>query len=235
VNIGILNVDTLKPEFVENFGDYPAMFTQRLHALDPTIETVAYNAQEGDYPTHIDAHDGYIITGSKLGVYDDLPWIEELMGFIRLLHAKKKKLMGICFGHQVIAEALGGKTGKAEGGWCAGVYSNQLSEEAKQYGINEVSVNLISSHQDQVQVPADGAIVLASNEFCPFAMTAIDNHILTMQPHFEFTPAFVNELIEMRRHILGEKIYNRAKDSLGLETDHHKVTRWVIDFFKKKP
>jgi GMP synthase-like glutamine amidotransferase len=233
VKIAILNIDTLKDEFVRDFGDYPAMFNNQLHKVDPSIETIAYETHLGEYPQDINEVDAYIITGSKLSVYDDVPWINELKEFICILHAQKKKLIGICFGHQLVAEALGGKTRKADIGWCVGVHTNTLNEHAKAYGIDDVSFSIQSSHQDQVYVPPEGAIILASSERCPNAMMAVDNHILSIQGHIEFTLEYAEALIEMRRTIFGELIYNSAKASLEQHTDQDKVTRWIIDFIAK--
>lgn len=230
MKIGILNIDTLKPEFVAAFGDYPGMFSDRLHLIDSNIQIVAYNAHEGEYPADINEVDGYIITGSKLSVYDDIPWINQLKEFIQQLHRAKKKLVGICFGHQLVAEALGGETRKADIGWCVGVHTNTLNENAKIYGITESSFELLSSHQDQVFTPAIGAKVLASSKSCPIAMMAIEKHILTIQGHVEFEKEFADALIEMRRPIFGEELYQIAKASLARPTDHIKVSQWIVNF-----
>lgn len=233
MRIGILNVDTLKPEFVARFGDYPRMFKDRFELVDSTIELVAYNCHEGEYPAHIDEVDAYLITGSKLSVYDDIPWINQLKEFIQQLHQAKKKLIGICFGHQLIAQALGGKTQKADVGWCVGVHTNTLNDNAKALGITDPSFELQSSHQDQVLLPPTGAKILASTPRCPNAMMVIDNHILSVQGHIEFKKEFANALIEMRRSIFGEEIYHIAKASLETATDHKKVTQWIVDFIAK--
>lgn len=234
MKIGILNIDTLKPEFVTAFGDYPQMFKERLHLIDNTIKVQAYHAHEGQYPKDIDEADAYIITGSKLSVYDDIPWINQLKEYIKVLHQAKKKLIGICFGHQLIAQALGGKVTKADIGWCVGVHTNTLNDNAKAYGINDASFELQSSHQDQVVALPAGAKVLASTPRCPIAMMAIENHILTVQGHIEFKTEFAAALIDMRRPIFGEELYHSAKLSLATPTQHKNVTQWIVDFIAKK-
>jgi GMP synthase-like glutamine amidotransferase len=134
MKIGILNADAVRPEFVAEFGEYPDMFARLLMAVDPDVEFVTYEVMSGEYPTDIDEVDAYLITGSKLSVYDDVAWINALKDFVRTLHGAKKKLIGICFGHQLVAEALGGKTRQANQGWCVGVHKAKLTVDAASYG-----------------------------------------------------------------------------------------------------
>lgn len=229
MKLGILNTDTLKPEFVEQFGDYPEMF-RRLLALDPELELVAYDVINGEHPIDIDDMDAYLITGSKTSVYEDKAWITALIAFVRKLHDAKKKLVGICFGHQIIAQALGGKTAKAEQGWCVGVHEARLNNNAQRFGKTGESFKILSSHQDQVQLLADGAQILASTDSCPAAMTALGEHILTFQGHPEFDKEYARQLLVMRREVLGEAIYQPAIASLEENIDEQLVARWIIDF-----
>jgi GMP synthase-like glutamine amidotransferase len=230
MKIGILNTDEVKPEFAAEFGQYPDMFSRILLAGDPDIEVVTYEVVRGDYPSDIDEVDAYIITGSKLSVYDDVPWIRALKDFVQQLHNAKKKLIGICFGHQLVAEALGGKTRQATQGWCVGVHRNTLTSEAQSYGITAPDFQLLSNHRDQVETMATGAKLLASTQACPISMTAIGYHILTLQGHPEFDKGYARALLDMRREILGEALYNAAVDSLQQTPDNITVARWILDF-----
>ena len=232
MKLGILKTDTLKPEFVAQFGEYPAMFARYFSAVGAQFELVTYDVQLGQYPESIDDVDGYLITGSKFSVYDPEPWISKLKDFIGELHAAQKKLVGICFGHQVIADALGGKTEKADQGWCVGVQNANLNAAASQYGLDEQAFAIISSHQDQVTKLADGAEVLASTPSCPISAMGIGRHILTFQGHPEFEPAFMQQVLDMRRGIIGEANYLQATASLQLKTDHLLVIRWIADFIQ---
>ena len=109
MKIGILNTDTLKTEFDTKYGQYPAMFSKVLQHAAPKIEIYSYEVQTGEYPDELNECDAYLITGSKVSAYDDLPWIVELKNFIRTLHQHQKKLVGICFGADSIW-ILGGAT-----------------------------------------------------------------------------------------------------------------------------
>ena len=230
MKIGILNTDAVKPEFAAKFGEYPDMFAGLLLAVDPQLELVTYEVVTNEYPADLDEVDAYIITGSKLSVYDDVPWINQLKDFVRDLHRAKKKIVGICFGHQLIAEALGGKTSKAEVGWCVGVHKSTLTAEAADYGIDASDFQLLSNHQDQVQKMAVGGKLLVGTESCLIAMTAVGEHILTFQGHPEFAKPYARALLDMRREIFGETLYQKAVSSLQQETDQLQVGRWILNF-----
>jgi len=230
MKIGILNTDAVNPEFAAEFGEYPDMFARLLQAVKPELELISYEVVTGEYPEDIDEVDGYLITGSKLSVYDDVPWIHALKNFIKKLHESKKKTVGICFGHQLVAEALGGKTGPADQGWCVGVHSIKLNADATDYGLCDDEIQLLSNHKDQVQELATDGRLLASTDTCPMAMTAVGDHILTIQGHPEFDKGYARALLDMRREILGDSLYQDAVSSLTEGTDETRVASWIIDF-----
>ena len=230
MRIGILNADAVKAEFVSDFGEYPDMFSRLLMAVDPCTEFVTYEVMSGEYPADIDEVDAYLITGSKLSVYDDVAWINILKEFVRKLHGAKKKLVGICFGHQLVAEALGGKTCQASQGWCVGVHKAKLTVDAAAYGPADAEFQLLSNHKDQVEKMAIGAELLASTDACPIAMTQLGEHILTFQGHAEFDKGYALGLLNMRREILGESVYQAAVETLPQGTDNSQVARWILVF-----
>ena len=119
MKLGILRTDTVRPEWACDFGQYPDMFVTLMGRADPTLEFVTYDVESGQYPEDIDEVDAYLITGSKSSVYDDKPWILPLIEFVKEIAARNKKIIGICFGHQLVAQALGGKTEKSDKGWGA--------------------------------------------------------------------------------------------------------------------
>lgn len=229
--IGILQTDDVVPHLAEKYGEYPAMFQQLLSAanddqkVDLTFQNYAVNA--GIYPADIDEVNAYIITGSKSSVYDDVPWIIELAEFVRRLHSHKKKTVGICFGHQMVAQALGGETSLSSAGWSLGVKtttpkgSNLLGTEP---------FNIIYSHKDQITKPVEGAVVLASTDTCPIAATSLGEHILTFQGHPEFYENYTSELYEFRRENYPPEIYQKAMDSFQDNVDQSLVAKMLIDF-----
>ncbi len=234
MKIGILNADAVRPEFAVEFGEYPDMFAAILKGVEPSLELLTYEVVNDEYPADLDEVDAYIITGSKLSVYDDVPWIKKLRDFVVQLHGANKTLIGICFGHQMVAEALGGKTSPADSGWCVGVHAIEPTSAAAGYGLPDSELHLRSNHKDQVtQVPSGGK-VLARAEACPIASMGLGEHILTFQAHPEFSEGYARALLNMRRDILGEELYRSAMDSLATETDDMRVARCIVDFVTRR-
>ena len=232
MKIGILKADDVRHELVSRFGEYPDMFKDLLLEVQPGIELVTYDVISGIYPKHIDEVHGYIITGSKMSVYDEIDWIKELGLFVQELHKARKKLIGICFGHQLVAHFLGGKTQKSEKGWGVGVHESMLNNAATNYAIKGQAYNLVCSHQDQVVKPAPSSVILASSSFCPYSMLQIKDHILTFQGHPEFKREFSRSLLELRKDELGDTCYREGLDSLTKNTDAHKIGEWIVSFIK---
>ena len=241
IKIGILRADDVSPELAVDFGQYPQMVEDLANAANlaratgtESLAFTTYAVNRQEYPSHIDEVDAYIITGSKSSVYDQEPWIEELHRFIETLHNSKKKTVGICFGHQIIASALGGKVEKAAVGWGLGVKSTQLIDAAAAAGLqldsDESSINLLYSHQDQVTVPAPDSTLLATTDICPVAMSAIGEHILSFQGHPEFSHDYAQALYRLREKNYPPAIYKNAMASLQEQEHGALVANWIIDF-----
>lgn len=232
VKLGILKTDAVRPEWVPDFGEYPDMFVALLGRLDPSLEFAVYDVEQGEYPQDIDEVDAYLITGSKSSVYDDKPWIATLMEFVRELDRRRKKLVGICFGHQLVAHALGGETAKSPKGWGVGLHRHRFSSLPAWHDQGEAEFAILVSHQDQVARNAPGAEVLASSEFCENAVVQIGEYILTFQGHPEFLPAYSREIMEFRREIIGEPVYSAGVASLSESPETDRIGRWILNFLK---
>jgi GMP synthase-like glutamine amidotransferase len=228
--LGILKADTVREEWVPEFGEYPDMFIALLGQLDPTLEFEVYDVEAGEYPEDIDEVDAYLITGSKSSVYDDKPWIAELMEFVRELDRRRKKLVGICFGHQLVAQALGGKTEKSAKGWGMGLHTHTFNSTPSWYDQGGSALDILVSHQDQVVTPAPGAKVLAGSDFCENAVCQIGDHILTFQGHPEFVPGYSKEIMSFRRQQIGEEAYSSGMASLECTPQSERVARWILNF-----
>ena len=233
MRIGILNTDTIKIEFATKYGQYPAMFSKVLLRADPNLQLSNYEVQTGEYPASIDECDAYLITGSKVSAYDGLPWINELKIFIQSLHSHQKKLIGICFGHQLIAQALGGSVKRAKSGWHVGIHAAKLKQHANFFSNTDQAFNLIYNHQDQVVKMPDNFILLASCTACPIAMYSIADHILSFQGHIEFDVKYAKDLLSMRRDILGEEKYLKAWESIKTRPEDTKAIDWILKFLTK--
>ena len=237
MKIGILETGPVVEALVAPFGTYGEMFTRFLHRADPDIETASYVVYESDLPSDIHDADGWIVSGSKYGAYEDHPWIPPLEEFLRQAVAAKVPVAGFCFGHQILAQALGGKVVKSDKGWGLGIH--QYDVAAAPSWMTEIGPSFAATaiHQDQVVTLPEGAHVLASSEFCPHAALAYGNlehpTAISVQPHPEFEPDFTAALIDQR---IGAPFpVDRslvAKESLSQSTHNRDWSRWVAAFFR---
>lgn len=224
MQVGILETGKPPAGLDRRFGDYPAMFAE---LLGPGFETVRYDAPAGDLPPRPDACPAYIVSGSPAGVYEAHPWIPPLEDF---LHAAsdEAKLVGICFGHQLMAQAYGGRVEKSARGWGAGLQTYRVIERAP--WMDDVGAFAVPvSHQDQVIDAPPGARVLAANDFSPFGLLAYDGgRAISFQGHPEFDPAYAKALIEARRDSLPDPDAHLA--SLDSPNDRERVAEWIRRF-----
>ncbi len=232
MKLGILKADAVRPEWVPRFGEYPDMFIAILGRADPKLEFVVYDVEQGQYPADIDEVDAYLITGSKSGVYENKPWIAPLMAFVCEVHRRHKKLVGICFGHQLVAQALGGKVEKSSKGWGMGLHTHHFGRTPAWHDQGERDLQILVSHQDQVLELADGSEVLAGSDFCENAVIRVGDHILTFQGHPEFVPELSRVMMEFRRELIGEDVYTSGVASLQGTDEGKRVARWILNFLR---
>jgi len=234
MKIGVLQVDSVLDELQEEFGNYPDMFENMLEKaaseLSLNLEIAHFDVEHEIYPARIDECDGYVITGSKKSVYDDEPWIHRFKDYVVELHATKTKLVGICFGHQMIALALGGNTEAANVGWGVGVHASTMVQHKSYMQPPLNSLAVLVSHKDQVTKLPEGAELLSSSEFCPNSMFQVENHILACQGHPEFSKGYSRALMDVREEILGEAVYSNGVGSLKQEIQSEVVARWIVQF-----
>lgn len=232
--IGILKADSVREEFQPEFGDYPYMFQELISkAATSPIEFRTWDVVQEEYPQRLGECDAYLITGSKASVYDDEPWIHRLRDFVVEMHEARTKLIGICFGHQMVAQALGGRTDPADVGWGVGVHESHVIRKDDFMDPPLSSFSLLVSHKDQVSKLPDHATLLARSDFCPFSMFRIDDHILAFQGHPEFCKGYSRALMEMREEILGEEKFTTGMASLQMETQEQIIARWILNFIEK--
>ena len=237
MRIGILETDILETGIKEKYGSYAEMFQSLLSSVDGHLEFRVYQVIEGEYPENMKECNAYIITGSKSSAYDNEPWIKQLRHYIVTLHQHRSKLIGICFGHQIIAHALGGLTEKSEKGWVVGNCISKIKKEKSWMGHEIANAKkqfaLLVSHQDQVTILPAQAELIATNTFCPNASFQIAGHILTFQGHPEFSADYLTYLMNKRRDVIGEEKYKKAMDSLQYELNALLVTRWIVNFIRQ--
>ena len=237
MKIGILCTDDVRPELVNIYGDYPSMFECLLQASNVSKTSLffkTYETHKGEFPESIHDEDAFLITGSKLSVYDKVDWINSLEKFIGKLFSSNKEIVGICFGHQIIAQSLGGKVEKSQNGWQIGVRTAHSVATPSEQQNNLGQFNLIYSHQDEVTSAPEAAEISASTETCQNVMMKIGNNVLTFQGHPEFSVEYALELLKLREDLYDDNHLEEARKSLKhLSADDEKVGRLIIDFLLK--
>jgi GMP synthase-like glutamine amidotransferase len=224
MEIGILETGRPPGDLEARFGDYPAMFAE---LLGPGFTTTIYDVAAGELPPAPDSHPAYLITGSPVGVYEDHAWIGPLEAFLREARGEAK-LVGICFGHQVMAEAFGGKVRKSDKGWGIGLQRYDLAESAPWMDGDAAGFAIPASHQDQVELLSPAARVIARSDFTPFAALDYGGRAISFQGHPEFSPAFAKALIGARRDRLADP--DAAIASLDAPNDRARVAGWIRRF-----
>lgn len=237
LRIGILQADSVLPQFRDEFGDYPDMFASLLDGAaeripDVDLEIAVYRATEMEFPEAADACDGYVITGSKYSVYDDLPWIPALADFVGQAMKADVRVVGICFGHQLLAHFFGGSTQPAGVGWCVGVHDTQVVEKRSWMQPAVERLGLLSSHKDQVVQLPEGAAVFARSTACPNAGFTLGDRVLTLQGHPEFAKPYSAALMGHREAILGPETYAGGITSLDQDVHSDVVGQWLVNFFR---
>ncbi len=237
MRLGILQAGKVNEALVDRFGEYPDMFARLYRAADPRIEARGYAVVEGELPAAPGECDAWLITGSRHGVYDGLSWIEPLKAFLRRARAEGVPIIGVCFGHQIMAEAFGGRAEKWPGGWAVGVDEYVLAARPGWMADAPDRIAVHVLHQDQVTaIPAD-AIRLASSPFCAYAMLAYGDaelpEAISIQSHPEFDEAFMRALVE---RIGGDRIPRETADAgvagLGAPVSGPDIVRWSLAWLR---
>lgn len=230
MKIGILKTGRPPKPAIAEFGTYPDMF-MRLLGPDAYNWRI-YDVDGGELPGAPEDCEAYIVTGSAAGVYENDPWIGGLLGF--LCAAKgRTKLVGVCFGHQAMAQAFGGKVIKSPKGWGIGAHDYRVVGQAPWLD-DATAIRLPASHQDQVVDLPPGAEVIVSSALTPMAGLAWpDNSAISIQPHPEFEPAYATALIEARRgKVYSDDEADRAVASFAGSDDRERVGRWIGTFLR---
>jgi GMP synthase-like glutamine amidotransferase len=227
--LGILKTGRPPRACIPEFGTYPDMFEGLLGPDAYDWET--YAVDEGELPENPTTCDAYLITGGAAGAYDPLPWIAPLEDFLRAAKGQAA-LVGVCLGHQIMAQAFGGRVIKSPKGWGVGENAYRVVRREPWMGDAPATIRLPASHQDQVVGKPPSAEVWAASDFTPFAgLVWPGERAISMQPHPEFDPAYAKALIRTRRDgPLTQDQADAAIRSFEGPDDRARVGRWIANF-----
>jgi GMP synthase-like glutamine amidotransferase len=227
--LAILEADILYDALRPTYDGYGRMVADLLSAAGVNWQLDTFSVISGEYPPEIDAYDAFLITGSKYDSFADDEWIVRLREYVQSLYALGKPMIGICFGHQLLAHSLGGRAGRSDAGWGLGVMTYQVREKADFMDSSD-DLSLIISHQDQVHALPSEARILLGNEFCPIAVYYIPDKVLAVQGHPEFTVEYLKDLIACRVNTLPVAVQEHALETLAMPNQGPRVLKWIKRF-----
>jgi len=226
--IGLLLVGHIDAGSLHVGGDYPELYQQLLG--DKGIELTTYRCDEGQMPDSLSEQDGWMCSPSRLSVYDDHAWLRDVESLLRDMVAQEAPYVGICFGHQLMAQALGATVRKADYGWGIGAKTYEIVEPQTWMDSTD-NVVLAASHQDQVQELPSDARLLARADYCPIGGMVIGERAWTLQVHPEFSPALADSLLATRLALFGEEKAEAARRTLSSGLQQQRIAGWISTFF----
>lgn len=219
----------LQPHFIE----YRLMFREMFASAGADFDYQDINVEAGDSLPDPASLEGIVLTGSPAGVYEDHAWLPPLRDFIRGAYAAGTPMVGICFGHQIMADALGGDVRKSERGWGMGRHQYAVQQRPAFMADAPEILMVACSHQDQVITPPPEAEVILGSPFAPNAgLLYSTGRALSFQPHPEFEDDYAQALVELRRGRAPDDVIERALASFATPSDSALVRGYITRFFE---
>jgi len=231
LKICILDNDNLDPAVAGTYVSYGAMTETMFAAAGVPWRFERFNTTRGEYPESFDAYDAVLLTGSKADSFSDEPWVVALRERVTGLLERRKKLLGICFGHQLIAYCLGADVGRAPNGWGMGRMDYEwVGARPLKPGAADATLSLLASHQDQVLTLPAGATLQARSAFCPIAAYSVDDRVFCIQPHPEFVPDYSAWILQKRPDSVSADRREQVRADLALPHAGLDVARYMQSF-----
>jgi GMP synthase-like glutamine amidotransferase len=234
MKLTIIEAGRAPGRLAQDFPSYPDMFVSLLSKADENLAFESVAVLDGHVLPDPSRCEAVLITGSPAGVYDPLPWMDPLRDFVRGAFSAKTPMIGVCFGHQVIADAVGGVVRKSDKGWGVGRHTYDVVGQRPWMNDAGPNFSLSASHQDQVIEAPSGAVTLARSNHTEHAMLAYEQApVISLQGHPEFSDAFVSALYSARRgKSLTDAATDAALESLALPEHNVQVAHWMTQFLK---
>ena len=233
VRVDVLLMNTDRSAFAQRHPNDAHKVITALQVARPDWEYRGWAARDGELPPDPLAADAWVLTGSVASVTQPEPWMERTADALRQRHAAGRALVGLCFGHQLIAQALGGTVGRSAGGFRLGVAETALAAQEPWMDPPLPRLSLFAAHEDQVQQPPPGARVLGGNAFCPVSAYAMGQHVLCTQYHPELTRAFMRDLLTSFGHKFGAPVVAQAAGEIEQPVDADTFMRWTAQFIER--
>ena len=235
LKVCILDNDNLDPAVADTYVSYGAMTEKMFAAAGVAWQFERFNTTRGEYPESFEHYDAVLLTGSKADSFSDEPWVRALRERTSELLRQRKKLLGICFGHQLIAHCLGAKVGRASNGWGMGrMRYDWVGPTPLRPAASDATLALLASHQDQVQSMPAGATLLARSEFCPIAAYAVDDNVFCIQPHPEFVEDYSAWILQKRPGSVAAERHATVRAEMALPHDGLDVARYMQSFVERR-
>ncbi|MBF0623982.1 MAG: gamma-glutamyl-gamma-aminobutyrate hydrolase family protein [Magnetococcales bacterium] len=232
MKIGYLRAGFTPPQLLGPFDDYVELFRRVFARHWPEAVLRLYEVQRLELPRSPDECDVYLCSGSSSSVFDPEPWIPPLLDMTRRIVQAGRPFLGICFGHQLIAQALGGRVERATGGWGLGVKTLQITEHLPWMTPKRDVVRLHFCHQDQVVRLPPGGRVIGVTGHCPVAALAVGQHCLGIQGHPEFDRDLMTALLDLLDKTVAPTVMAQARESLAMDVDNDLLGRWMGTLFR---
>ena len=224
-------------------------------ALDSSVgvKLVEFNVKKGEHPPEEDWNnfDGFIVGGSLSSAYeiDRVEWIRKLEGLLKRMSEKECKILGICFGHQIIAQTFGGKVVSNPKGTDFAARSMAVDRVAlatyfpsKLESPTPDSVRLFVTHSDIVVGLPPGAKSFASSAKNAHELVIIGDNIVTVQAHPEFGASAKGKEVyraltedAFAKKIIDDGMREEALDALDTASNDDVILRLALQLFQDRP
>ncbi|GAB4222151.1 MAG: glutamine amidotransferase [Francisella sp.] len=234
MKIAILQTDHI-PEHRRKIagGNYPDLFANLFLKLSVVIDFDIFDVTIQEYPQDYSIYDGFIITGSKATAFDNLAWIVKLKEEIVKLYNKGQKIIGICFGHQILAQSLGGRVERGPNGFAVGVRNVKILTKKPWMDPFHNYLSLLFYHQDMVVKLPQHAELISTSDYCKVQMFCINNQIFGIQAHPEMINVHNYALIQEYQDNIKNEFY-KALESLRIRDNSLIIANWMVNFFEYK-
>lgn len=227
MRIGLLKADYVNDDLIPLHGDLSEMFHRFLSGV-MAVDLTVYEVRHGQYPDRPEAHDAYIISGSRFSVNAADPWVGRLMGFIRTA-GERVPLIGFCFGHQAIAKALGGRVGPRPVPNVGARRIEMLLHPRWALPRSDMPQALFN-HAEQVLDIPEGATIIAGDAICATQIIQYSPRMLGIQAHPEYSPHYQDALMSRSARVTPEALAEARIRTKQARLTHHMLGLWVRNF-----